>query len=49
LVTSGFTAGADSPEITTPPPAKGEHTDQVLAEAGYSAEEIAALRADGAL
>lgn len=49
LVTSGFTAGADSPEITTPPPAKGEHTDQVLAEAGYSPEEIAALRADGAL
>jgi crotonobetainyl-CoA:carnitine CoA-transferase CaiB-like acyl-CoA transferase len=49
LVTSGFTAGADSPAITTPPPAKGEHTDQVLAEAGYSAEDIAALRAGGAL
>jgi crotonobetainyl-CoA:carnitine CoA-transferase CaiB-like acyl-CoA transferase len=29
------------------PPALGEHTDQVLAEAGYSLQEIAALRAAG--
>ncbi|MGE0225565.1 MAG: CaiB/BaiF CoA transferase family protein [Acetobacteraceae bacterium] len=49
LVTSGFTAGPDSPAITSPPPGKGEHTDQVLAEAGYSAAEIAELRASGAL
>ncbi len=49
LVTSGFTAGADGPAITTPPPGKGEHTDQVLAEAGYSPTEIAALRQAGAL
>jgi alpha-methylacyl-CoA racemase len=32
-----------------PGPALGEHTDEVLAEAGYSAEEIAALRAAGAV
>jgi alpha-methylacyl-CoA racemase len=31
-----------------PPPGLGEHTDAVLAEAGYSAAEIAALRAAGA-
>lgn len=49
LVTSGFTAGTDGPGITAPPPGKGEHTDQVLAEAGYSAEEIKALRESGAL
>jgi crotonobetainyl-CoA:carnitine CoA-transferase CaiB-like acyl-CoA transferase len=30
-----------------PPPAVGEHTDAVLAEAGYGADEIARLRADG--
>jgi alpha-methylacyl-CoA racemase len=32
-----------------PGPALGEHTDAVLAEAGYSAQEIAALRAAGAV
>ncbi|CAN5237237.1 CoA transferase [soil metagenome] len=29
------------------PPTVGEHTDEVLAEVGYSAEQIAALRAKG--
>jgi formyl-CoA transferase len=49
LFASGFMAGADSPSVTSPPPAKGQHTDQVLGEIGYSAADIAALRADGAL
>lgn len=31
-----------------PAPALGEHTDQVLAEAGFRADEIAALRKEGA-
>lgn len=31
-----------------PPPGVGEHTDAVLAELGYSADEIAAMKADGA-
>jgi len=31
-----------------PPPGLGEHTDELLAEAGYDASEIAALRASGA-
>jgi crotonobetainyl-CoA:carnitine CoA-transferase CaiB-like acyl-CoA transferase len=29
-------------------PAFGEHTDEVLSEAGYSAEEIAAMKESGA-
>ncbi len=32
--------------IDTPPPRFGEHNDQVLSEIGYSADEIARLRAD---
>ncbi|MEO6420835.1 MAG: CaiB/BaiF CoA-transferase family protein, partial [Polyangiaceae bacterium] len=31
-----------------PPPKQGEHTDEILREAGLSDEEIAAMRADGA-
>jgi crotonobetainyl-CoA:carnitine CoA-transferase CaiB-like acyl-CoA transferase len=34
--------------IRRPAPALGEHTDELLAEVGYSAEEIAALRESGA-
>ncbi len=36
-------------ELRRAPPRLGEHTDEILAEAGYSAEEIAALRATGAV
>jgi crotonobetainyl-CoA:carnitine CoA-transferase CaiB-like acyl-CoA transferase len=36
-------------ELREPPPALGAHTDAVLAEAGYSAAEIEALRAAGAV
>lgn len=36
-------------ELRRAPPGKGEHTDEVLLEAGYSAAEIAALRAAGAV
>ena len=35
--------------IRRPAPVFGQHTDEVLAEAGYSATEIAALREHGAL
>jgi crotonobetainyl-CoA:carnitine CoA-transferase CaiB-like acyl-CoA transferase len=49
LVRSGFIADADGPEINSPPPGKGEHTNAILHEAGYSEQEIAMLREDGVL
>ncbi|WIY01189.1 CaiB/BaiF CoA-transferase family protein [Amycolatopsis mongoliensis] len=40
-----FSSG--EPELRTPPPELGEHTDAVLSELGYSAEKIAELREAG--
>jgi crotonobetainyl-CoA:carnitine CoA-transferase CaiB-like acyl-CoA transferase len=40
---------ATPPSIRRGAPALGEHTDEVLAEIGYSAAEVAALRAAGAM
>lgn len=35
--------------VRRPPPLAGEHTEEVLGEAGFSAQEIAALRAGGVI
>jgi crotonobetainyl-CoA:carnitine CoA-transferase CaiB-like acyl-CoA transferase len=41
-------AMSDTPgEIRSAPPLLGEHTDEVLRQAGYGDEEIAAMKADG--
>ncbi len=37
------------PDRSEPAPAFGEHTDDVLAELGYDSEEVAVLRASGAV
>jgi crotonobetainyl-CoA:carnitine CoA-transferase CaiB-like acyl-CoA transferase len=42
-----FSADGERPRYASPPPALGEHTAEVLVEAGYSEAEIAALEADG--
>lgn len=45
VVGSGFRLEHDGGSIERPPAALGQHTDEVLAEAGYSSAEIADLRA----
>jgi formyl-CoA transferase len=40
---------SDSPTDVTRSPLLGEHTDEVMAELGYSPEQIGALRAAGAI
>jgi len=37
------------PRVRTPPPELGEHTDDVLAELGYSKADVAAMRERGVL
>ncbi|MCA9596885.1 MAG: CoA transferase [Myxococcales bacterium] len=39
----------DKAHVPSPAPRHGEHTDAIFAEAGFSAEEIAELRAAGAI
>ena len=49
LATSGFELAHDAGGIRTPAPALGQHTDEVLREAGFGPEAIEELRANGVI
>jgi len=49
VVGLGFQLGGRPVEIRSPPPVLGEHTTEVLRSIGYNEEDLASLRADGAI
>ena len=49
LVGAGFRLAHGSPGLDREPPTLGEHTDEILKEAGYGAEEIARLRREAVI
>ena len=44
VVAQPVTLSRTPSKMVAPPPERGEHTDEVLKEFGFSAQEIAALR-----
>jgi len=49
LVRTGFKVNGKTPSVNTPPPTLGQHADEILADLGYSAQEIDALREEKAV
>jgi len=49
LLRTGIKINRQAPSVSTPPPQLGEHTDSILAELGYSDEQIRSLREEKAL
>ncbi len=47
LIGAAFVANEDGPAVMGPAPVLGGHTDAVLVEAGYTVDEIEALRGEG--
>lgn len=46
---AGFKMQGANPEVSVPPPLLGEHTEELLAELGYSPQRISELREQGAV
>jgi crotonobetainyl-CoA:carnitine CoA-transferase CaiB-like acyl-CoA transferase len=49
LVRLGAMIDGLRPSVTTPPPALGQHSDDILQGLGYEAEQIQTLRAEGVI
>jgi CoA:oxalate CoA-transferase len=49
VVRTGFKLNGQAPAVASPPPTLGEHTERILADLGYSSEEIEQLKEEKAL
>lgn len=49
VVTTGFRMDDTRPSVPTPPPALGEHTQDILRELGYCEEDIERMTEEGAI
>jgi crotonobetainyl-CoA:carnitine CoA-transferase CaiB-like acyl-CoA transferase len=49
ITRAGFRLSGGDPDVCSPPPALGEHTEEVLRELGYDATDIDRLRAAGGI
>ena len=49
VVRAGFRMDSGRPDVATPPPRLGEHSERILASLGYSTQEIAAMRAQAVI
>ncbi|MET3516674.1 crotonobetainyl-CoA:carnitine CoA-transferase CaiB-like acyl-CoA transferase [Pseudacidovorax sp. 1753] len=49
VVRTGFKIDGQAPRVDTPPPTLGQHSTEILASLGYSAEEIAQLQDEQAI
>ena len=49
LVGAGFRLAHGTPCLDREPPALGEHTDEILKDAGYGADEIERLRREAVI
>ncbi len=49
VLRTGIKLNGEAPAVDAPPPLLGQHTDLLLAELGYAADEILSLREEGAI